>query len=195
MAEVLTAGTLRPKYDASSAMRKLTRDATRGGFGLIELLLSLAIMAMLLAAVSAAIHTSLKSYQENQKIAAVTQSARSILDRMMRDVRTAAAVDSAATELTIIPPDDGSGLEQLKYDFTGGVLYYRRTVSGQTTSHVLLGSGDEVTVSDFTVTREVGQDWQGTPCTKSITASLSLAAGGYTFSVTASAAPRRNQLY
>ncbi len=150
---------------------------------------------MLLAAIAIALHASILSYNENDKIASITQTARSILDRMMRDVRTAAAVDSTTTQLTVIPPDDGSGLTQIQYDYVEGTLYYRRTVSGQTTSHVLLGPDDEITINAFTIIREIGIDWQGTSCTKSITVRLGLTVANQNFALTASAAPRRNQLY
>ena len=164
-------------------------------FTIAELLLTLALLGVLLAGLAVAIDASMLSYRENEKIATATQAARVILNRMTTEIRTAAAVDSTSTQITIVPPDDGSGLEQIQYDYAEGALYYRRTINGATASYVLLGAGDEVTVSSFAVLREVGLDWQGTPCTKSITVRLSLLVKNETFAVTASASPRRNQLY
>ena len=165
----------------------------RRAFTLIEMLLAIALLAALLAAVAAGVHASFHSYAENEDIAAATQSARAILIRLTTEVRTAAAVDSTDTQLTIIPPDDGSGLQQVQYEFTGGTLYYRRTANGNTTSHVLLGPGDEAVVTTFHVLREVGLDWQGVPCTKSVTVRLELHADNAPLAMTVSACPRRNQ--
>ena len=85
-------------------MRKQKR---KHGFTLMEVLISVAMLAMLMAAIGAAMHSSLQSYSENEKSLALTQAARSVLDRMMREVRTAADVDSTTNTLTI--DEDGTG--------------------------------------------------------------------------------------
>ena len=164
-------------------------------FSLAELLLAIAILGALLAAVAIGGKAFLLSYAENEDIATTVQTARMILTKLSTEVRTAAAVGSTDTQLTIFTPDDGSGLQQVQYDFTGGTLYYRRTVNGNTTSHVLLGAGDDATVTTFFVLREIGQDWKGFPCTKSITIRMEIQADNATFSVTVTACPRRNQDY
>ena len=164
-------------------------------FTLVEVLLSLSILAMLMAAIGGAVYASLESYEENEHIATATQATRSVLDRISRDVRTAAAISTGASQIVIITPA-GSEAEQIDYDWdsSNGVLYYRRKVSGSTTSYPLLGDG-EVTINSFTVTSETGLDWQGVSCTKSVTVSIAIAIDGKTFTMTASAAPRRNQFY
>ena len=159
-------------------------------FTLIEVLMSLALLGMLLAAVAVGVHTSLMSYKENEEIAAVTQSARFVLHRMMREIRTAAVIDSASSQLTITPPDDGSGLSQIRYDYYDGVLYYHRTVSGEETSYVLLGGDDDdAAVNAFNVIREIDQ----AGLTLSVTVRLDLAVDNQPFAVTASSTVRRNQ--
>jgi len=167
----------------------------RTSFTIVEVLMSLAILAMLMSAVGAAVHACLHSYNENTEIAALTQAARSILYRMTRDVRRAAAVEPTSSLLTIFPPDDGSGVTQIQYELVNGALIYRRTVDGSDTDYPLLGSDDEVTVQAFEVDWETGKDWQGLDCTRNVTLHLTLLVDGQTFSSTASAAPRRNQLY
>ncbi len=164
-------------------------------FTLVEVLLSLAILAMLMAAVGGAVFASLDSYEENENIATATQATRSVLDRIARDIRTATAVSAGSTQITIITPA-GSEAQQIDYEWDTGdrVLYYRRNVDGSTTSYPLLGDG-EVTIDSFTVTYETGLDWQGTSCTKSVSVSIAIAIDGKTFTMTASAAPRRNQIY
>ena len=166
----------------------------KSAFTLVETILSVTITAMLLTAIAVAVKTSLSSYKDNEKIAAVTQGARSALSQMMGDVRAADAVEALSTRLTIVPPADGSGLQQVQYEFLGdGKLYYRRTVGGATTSYVLLG--DDMTVSSFSVTSEMAEDGEGMLYTKSVTAHLELAVDNETMVVTASASPRRNQEY
>ncbi|MDY6914170.1 MAG: prepilin-type N-terminal cleavage/methylation domain-containing protein [Planctomycetota bacterium] len=171
------------------------KAAQNKAFTIAELIIAMSILAMLLAAVAGAVHSSFHGYDENTKIADASQTVRAAVERIARDVRTATAVNTTSSTITIIPPDDGSGLEQIQYDYTGSTLVYRRTVSGQTTSSDLLGTGDNITIIAFTVTREMGQDWQGLDCTKSITAYLSFTIDNQTTETTFSAAPRRNQLY
>lgn len=159
-------------------------------FTVVEALLALTILAMLLASVAVAFHASMQSYTANEHMGAVTQASRAVLSRMMREVRSAADVDSTDTLLTITPADDGSGLEQIQYEYTGGLLYYRRTVSGVQTSHVLLGDGaDDVAISAFSIVRE--DSGEGIPL--SVKVRLVLTEGAASFAVTASTAIRRNQ--
>ncbi len=162
------------------------------GFTLVEALLSLALLATLLASVAVAVHASLQSYTANDRIASITQASRVILSRMMSEVRSAANVNSSATQLTITPPDDGSGLQQIQYEYTGGQLHYRRTVNGVQSDHVLLGDGaDGIVISAFSIVREDSNE--GIPL--SVKARLVLTKGTASFGVTASAAIRRNQEY
>jgi len=167
----------------------------QNGFTLVELLLAVAILAMLLAAVAAGVHASLTSYAENEKIAALNQTSMSILNRMVHDVRTAAAVDVAFYTITIIPPTNAEGLEEIEYSYDGATLWYRRKVNGTTTSHVLLGPSDDVQVGVFYAVAETGLDWEGTPCTKSVAIRLELSLDDRVVATTVSAAPRRNQDY
>ena len=169
---------------------------TRQGFTIVEMLLALAILAVLLSAVAVAMYASLHNYGENTEIAELTQAARVVLNRMMSEVRTADAVDSASQRVTIIPPQPDSGnVTEIEYELDGGVLYCRRTVSGVQTSESLIASDEDVEVTGFTVTRETGINGEEVEYTKSVTATLDLKSGDNTFSVTASACPRRNMTY
>jgi prepilin-type N-terminal cleavage/methylation domain-containing protein len=165
------------------------------GFSVVEVLIAVALMAVLITSVAAAVHAALQSYRENELITSMTQSARSILTRMMRDVRTADEVDSTSASLSILPPDDGSGVTLIRYELAGGTLFYRRTVGSTTTSEVLLAPEDQVSVDSFIVTRQTGLR-DTLIYTQSVTAQITFTAGaGRTFTVTASADPRRNQEY
>jgi hypothetical protein len=86
-------------------------------------------------------------------------------------------------------------VERIEYEFAAKTLYYRRTSGGQTTTEVLLGGSDEVKVQAFAASYVTGQDWQGYTCTKTVKVRLELTVDNRTFTMTASASPRRNQLY
>jgi len=157
--------------------------------------MAVAIVAMLLAAVGAGVHASLTSYAENEKLASLNQTATTVLNRIVHDVRTAAAVNATAFTITVIPPDTGTGLTQVQYAYDGATLWYRKTVNGSTSHYPLLTYGDDVQVQFFYVTSQYGPDWQGVTCTKSVSVRLELRYRDRTVSMTASAAPRRNQTY
>ena len=64
------------------------------GFTLIEILIGLAISAILLAAVAVAFSGSLSSYRENEKMFWAVNNARQALTRMTTDLRTAGYYDA-----------------------------------------------------------------------------------------------------
>ncbi len=175
-----------------------TNSKTKGGFTIVEMLMALAILAMLLSAVALAMHASLQNYGENTKIAELTQTARVVLNRMMSEIRTADAVDSASQRVTVVPPTNPEGLTEIEYELLDGVLYCRRTVNGTQTSEPLIASDEDVRVTGFSISDETGTiviDDVEVVYTKSVTARMDLESGGNTLSVTASACPRRNLEY
>ena len=170
----------------------MARNAQRRAFTMVELLVSLAITALLLASVAVGTHAYLKSYRDNERIVSLTETSRFVLSRMMVEARAATDLDSTATQLTITPIDDGSGLQQIQYEYVGGKLHYRQTVSGQQSDQVLIGDGsDDITISVFSILRE--DDAEGTPV--SVKVRLVLARDNESFPLTASAVIRRNQEY
>ncbi|MCP4260676.1 MAG: hypothetical protein GY774_24595 [Planctomycetes bacterium] len=74
------------------------------GFTVVELLLALAISALLLAGVATAINASFINYRENEDMFKATNSARQALLRITSDLRTADAVDpnSPVNECSLI---------------------------------------------------------------------------------------------
>ena len=167
----------------------------RRAFSLAELLLALALSAMLLAAVSVAMDASFTSYDQNDRIADSTQTARAILGRMANDIRTAAAVTTGAGTISIIPPANAQGLTLIVYVFANGALTMNRTVNGVVTACPLLDKTGDVQLSGFTVISTQGLDSDSVPCTRSVTAHLIMTDGNQQFAVTASASPRRNQTF
>ncbi len=167
------------------------RTAKTGAFTLLEVLLAITVLGMLLASVGVAFKVSMMGYEVNDDFTSATQIARNTLGRMMRDVRMAVDLDSTATRLEIIPPDDGSGLTKIVYELSDATLYYRRTVSGVETSHVLLNQDDTGAVETFQVLRE--DDLVGEPI--SVSVRLVIRVGNQPLGVTSSATLRKRQLY
>ena len=173
----------------------MRRQEQARGFTLVEVLLAITLVAVLLLSVGVALQASFKSYQENDKLAAATQSARSALGRMSREIRNADAINATTNSVTILPPSGGGWPDQIQYELSGGTLYYRRTVSGTQSEYVLLGSDERVSVQSFEVASQSGEDFEGTPCTKTVTIRLVLDVDGQSYPVSASVSPRRNQIF
>lgn len=164
-------------------------------FTVVELLLAAAIMAMLLASVAIAMHASLMSYRENEKIAETLQVARVVLSRITSELRTAEAVDCGSQWISIIPPVNPENVTEIEYELDGGTLYYRRTVSGQEVTQAFISSDEDVQIEQFAVSSETDVDGEGITYTKSLTVKMTLRSGDNRFSLTASACPRRNRTY
>ena len=94
-----------------------TRNKAVNGFTVIELLIALAITAMLLGAVAVAFNASIINYQENEDIFKTVNSARQALFRITTQLRTAEAVDpnSPANECALIT----SGGDNITYRYDG----------------------------------------------------------------------------
>ncbi len=75
----------------------------RRGLGMVEMLLALAICAMVLTSVAVAFRASLQTAEENQKISTITQLARVILNRMMTECREADDVEELNGTVIRIP--------------------------------------------------------------------------------------------
>lgn len=173
----------------------MLRKNGKTGFTLVEVLIALAIMAGLMTSVAAVVHASFVNYNENDTLAAVTQNARTILHRMMRDIRTAEAVNAWFNRVTIIPPADGSGLQQIEYEFDEEcALNYRRTVNGHTTDHVLMDRDSEVRLTFLGIQVET-ETVDEVTYTKTVTVMMNFRSKNQNFTMTASASPRRNQSY
>ena len=95
---------------------KITKYKT--GFTVEELLIALAISALLLVAVAAAFNASAVNYQQNEDIFKVVNSARQALFRMTSQLRTANAVDPNApsNECTMITAAN----ENITYRYNSG---------------------------------------------------------------------------
>jgi len=164
-------------------------------FTIIEVLLSLAILAILLSAVALSMQGGVECFDENEEISQLIQTSQVVLNRMMSEIRTAQAVDTDTHWIGIIPPENDDGITNIEYELVDGVLYYRQTINGEQTSQELISSDDVAKVVSFTVSRETAIGEDDLIYTKSVTATLKLQAGDNRFTITTSACPRRNMSY
>lgn len=175
---------------ALQARRRLAPAAA--GLTVLEMMIALALIGMLLAAVAVAMQAVSLGYAENRKIAEVTQTARVVLHRMMKEVRTAEAVASSAASVSIIPPDNAEGIEMLEYELLDGTLYYHRSVNGVESSVALIAADGDVQVTRFEISRQTAVDDDQVEYTQTLTVRLGLKVGANAFEVTSSVCPRRN---
>jgi len=165
----------------------------RGGFTLIELLVSMLISSLVIVVVAGMTYVGTQSYQATQNIAELGQSARSILYRITREIRGASAVTCGENQMTIIPAETADGPDQIRYRLTDGVFYCDRIDGADQESYALLSSSDTVSVQQFVITIST-QMQDLVEVTTLVTVRLDFQAEGQTYSVTASACPRRNIL-
>jgi len=154
----------------------------RTGFTLVELLVALAITAILLTAVALAFNASVINYRENEDIFKAINSARQTLFRITSQLRTATAVDPAApaNECSMITAA-GEDITY-RYDNTERVLYLITTDG----DYVLCSN-----VNSVTFTKDVFVEDAVTKV-KSVQIAISVASDGVEKKLAAAAVVRRN---
>lgn len=158
----------------------LQKKRKSDAFTLVELLLGLAISAVLLVAVAAALNASAMNYKTNEDIYKAMNGARQALTRMTSQLRTANAVDFSVpdTQCSFFTATN----EDITYEFRSAdnKLYLITNVNGN--EYVLC---DNVTAATFTKTDD------GTKC-KSVQISLTVTVGSVSQSLSAASVIRRN---
>jgi prepilin-type N-terminal cleavage/methylation domain-containing protein len=163
-----------------------TVNTLRRGFTMVELLIALAITAILLAAVATAFNASVVSYQENESMFKSANSARQALFRITAQLRTADAVDTLAdaNEVSMVTAE-------------GDDITYRYNSGDQ---KLYLITNDDTTDSDYvlcdnvramTFTKQTGLV-DGTLCVKSVVILITTASGNNEKNLSAAAVIRRN---
>lgn len=190
--------------------RKSTRMSLAGlaprrrgkGFTLVEMLVSIVLLTTLILSAGVAMQASLDSYRVNSDIAHVTHCARGTLDRVLREVREAAAIDQGLTgdsAVAIIHPmaSGETVQEKTRYYLTDGLLKLQRYENGVANGDpiVLFGGDSGISVSTFSVSKTTGTDWQDVSCVKSIAVELQIDVDGQQITVSGAARPRRNETY
>ena len=158
----------------------LQKKRKSDAFTLVELLLGLAITAVLLVAVAAALNASAMNYKANEDIYKAMNGARQALARMTSQLRTANAVD--LSEPTNQCSFFTATNEDITYEFRSAdnKLYLITNANGN--EYVLC---DNVTAATFTKTDD------GTKC-KSVQISLTVTVGSISQSLSAASVIRRN---
>jgi len=154
------------------------------GFTIAELLISLAISAMLLVAVAVAFNASSVNYQENEDIFKTINNARQALFRMTSQLRTANAVDSAApnNECSFIT----AAGEDITYQFRAADNKLYLITNSDAQEYVLC---DGVTAMTFTKTSVVVDT---VIIVKSVQISMTVVSGNVQKTISTAAAIRRN---
>jgi prepilin-type N-terminal cleavage/methylation domain-containing protein len=172
--------------EATIENRKSKIENAKAGFTIAELLIALAISAMLLVAVAVAFNASAVNYQENEDIFKTINNARQALFRMTSQLRTANAVDSAApnNECSFIT----AAGEDITYQFriADNKLYLITNDDLTDSDYVLC---DNVTAMTFTKTWVVVDTLIKV---KSVQISMTVVSGNVQKTISAAAAIRRN---
>lgn len=140
------------------------------GFTIVEVMLSLTILAILMTAVAFAFDASVTNYKENQSIYETINRGRQALLRITNDLRTAEAValigggDPDNFQVSLIT--NTSSDITYRYDNTAQTLYYDDNTSGN--SYVLC---ENVTAASFNrTTHTIERDTDNDGTLESITA-------------------------
>ena len=157
-----------------------------GGFVLAELLIGLAITAVVLTAVAVAFNAAAINYRENEGIFKAINGARQALFRMTTQIRTASAVDpnSANNECAMIT----AGGEDITYRYDGASkkLYLVTNDDLSDPDYMLCENVMGMTFVRQTVTEE------GQTKVKNVQISMTVASGEVERKVSAAAVVRRN---
>lgn len=160
-------------------MKQYHRHPVVSGFTVIEMLISLAIMGILLAALAAAFSASMINYQENEKIFRNINAARQALIRMTGEIRTAGTVNPSEPphRCSLINDND----EDITFEYRLGKLYIITNSNGN--EYVLC---ENVSACTFAKTpTDSGLD------TKSVQIALTIQSGNYEQKLVAAAVVRK----
>lgn len=172
--------------------------AKAGGFTLIELLVTVFVLAVVMTAIAAAMSGALENYSHNESVALTTQAGRSVLNRMLSEIRTAqdVVITDAGQGLEIVPGDDINAT--IHYKISGQRLLFKP--AGSSEYHALLGGeGDEVTVVDFQASKRYDLVDPADPASEvyntAVTVVLEVQANEQSARMEASALVRKNLAY
>ena len=154
----------------------------KAGFSIAELLVVLAITAILLTAIAVALNASIINYRENEDIFKAINSARQALSRITSQLRTAQAVDpnSPVNECALIT----AGGDNVTYRYNNGDNKLYLDVNGN--SYVLCDNVTAMTFQKDTATEGA------LVYVKSVQMSMTVQSGNVQRTLSAAAVIRRN---
>lgn len=115
-------------------MEKPQNQAERG-FTLVEILIALAVGALLVTAVMVAFNSAAVNYKENAAIAESMNKSRQFLYKLLSQLRTAQSVDNVTNTECSFRTDDGSNLS---YIYDGNNVYLDTTPDDSSDSNYLV---------------------------------------------------------
>ncbi len=165
-------------------------EKSSAGFTIAELLISLAIMALILVAVAAAFNASVISYRDNEDIFKTINNARQALTRMTSELRTAGYDDPVLGWLGVAQASPNNQCEFYTADANHIIYEYR---SADNKLYVITGGNeytlcDDVTAASFTKT---AADWDPNDA-KSVQISMTVTSGDVEKTLSAAVVVRRN---
>jgi len=163
----------------------LAKRKTKSGFTIIEMLISLAILALLMSAVATAFYASAVNYRENEDIFRAVHTARQVLFRITMELRTATAVkhDDPANECTMVTAE-GSNITY-RYNSGDNTLYLITNDDATDADYVFC---DNVTAMSFVRTFDTGDP----TVVKNVQINMTVAAGDVSQTVSTAVVVRRN---
>jgi prepilin-type N-terminal cleavage/methylation domain-containing protein len=164
----------------------LSNKTVHFGFTVVELLLSLAIAALLLAGVATAINASFTNYRENEDMSKAINNARQALNRITNDLRTADAADPAspANECSLITAN-GDDITY-RYNNANDTLYLVTNYDLTDPDYVLCNN-----VTAMTFTKQTFVDGTQTKV-RSVQVSITVSSGNAEQKISGAAVIRRN---
>ena len=161
----------------------MKKSKNKNGFGIVELLIALAITAMLLVAVAVAFNASVMNYTQNEDMFKAVNSARQALVRITTQLRTGYLVDPCApSNKCNFYTADGSDITY-RYNAAENKLYLITNDDLSDSDYVLC---DNITSMTFVKTpTDDGSD------TKSVQISITVSSGDVQQTVTSAAVIRR----
>jgi len=169
-----------------NAKYNIRHTSRRAAFTLVEILIALAITAILLTAVAFAFNASVINYRENENIFKALNSARQALFRITTQLRTAAAVDPNApvNECTMITAE-GDDITY-RYDNTDNTLCLVTNDNNADDDYVLCDSVTAMTFTKDVVTED------GVTKVRGVQVAITVESGGVRKKAAAAAVVRRN---
>ena len=168
----------------------------RGGMSLIEVMISLAITAILLVAVAVAYKASSDAMNANDAYFKASQAARIAMNQMLTEIRRADAVQvTGTTSVAIIRPTQNRLANEVQRVFTYDAVNKKITAqvfySGVIPPSPLYTLASNVGSGTGFGPAEMGTDYDGTTVAVRVPISIVISTGKGTVALSGAAAPRR----